>query len=126
MSVWILLVGLWLAFMCFLIGGFLNTMCGDRIAVFVLRAIDSPRFPEARMVAALIYQHPEQWTATSYSMEHPKVGRITGSSALSMEVQASFGNWEPSRIERRILFNAISWYRHDYMKVLLARALVSG
>jgi hypothetical protein len=115
---------LWLGFCAVLLGGFINALCGDSIAVVVLRFIDSPLYPEARHVAALIYQHPEQWQNSSYSLEHPKVGSITGSIALTIEVQGSFGKWEPGRIERRIIFNAVQWYRTAYMKHLLAKGLM--
>ena len=113
----------WLSLCLLLFGGVTCPLWFDRLAVFVLRFVDSPLYPEARMVAALIYQHPEQWKASSYSMEHPRVGRITGSSQQSVEIAGDFGKWEPSAIERRIIFNALHWFRTVYMKRLLVRAL---
>ena len=49
----------------------------DQVAVFALRLVDAPVFEEARMVAALLYQHPEQWNRRpAYGMEHPQVGKL--------------------------------------------------
>ena len=69
---------------------------GDRLLVMVLRLIDAPVYPEARMIAALIYQHPEQWKMGTYQMEHPSVGQIwAGHSANGVHIEGKFGRWDP-------------------------------
>lgn len=112
----------WIGF-CLAVAGFvIAAMNYDYIAVLVLRMINAPVFPEARMVAALMYQHPEQWKADSYGMEHSKVGRMR-LGYRSIEISGPFGSWEPNTIERRILWEAIKWYRAAYIKSLLVKAL---
>jgi hypothetical protein len=97
----------------------------DHVTLFVLRAVNAPVYQEARMVAALIYQHPEEWKASSYTMEHTKVGSLRSAiSAASIELHGPYGNWEPNAIERLIIWNAVQWYRHTYVKSLLRKEIV--
>jgi hypothetical protein len=98
----------------------------DRIAVAFLCLINAPVYEEARRIAALIYQHPEQWTMRSYTLTHPRVGEIWSglgcNSSLHIEGHG-FGRWDPNFIERRIINNAIAWYRRVYIKHLLTQVL---
>jgi hypothetical protein len=96
----------------------------DRVTLFVLRAVNAPVYEEARMIAALIYQHPEEWKARSYGMEHPKAGSMQGVfSASSIELDGPYGRWVPDAIERLIIWNAVRWYRHTYVKSLLRKEI---
>ncbi len=96
----------------------------DRIAVAFLRLVNAPVYEEARRIAALIYQHPEQWVMTNHTLRHPRVGEIwhglSCNSSLHVEGEG-FGRWDPNFIERRIIYNAIAWYRRFYIKHLLAQ-----
>ena len=95
----------------------------DVVVVFVLRAVNAPVYSEARMIAALLYQHPEQWKASTYSLEHPTLGTLRASTYVSsVELDGQFGHWQPTAIEKRIIWNAVSWYRRDYIKSLLRKA----
>lgn len=95
----------------------------ERVAVFVLRAINAPVYEEARMIAGLIYQHPEQWKVDSYGMEHPKVGRMRTAYSSGVELDGRYGNWEPNAIERHIIWKAVRWYRNTYIKSLLRKEI---
>jgi hypothetical protein len=56
----------------------------DRVLVFLLR--------QARMIAASIYQHPEQWKPSKYELAHEKIGAIwIGSRAFGLHVDGPFG-----------------------------------
>ena len=98
----------------------------DRIAVAFLCLVNAPVYEEARRIAALIYQHPEQWAMTSHTLRHPRVGEIWSglgcNSSLHVEGEG-FGRWDPNFIERRIIYNAIAWYRRVYIKHLLTQVL---
>jgi hypothetical protein len=116
---------LFMAAIFLIIGSILTVVFqGDRLLVMVLRLIDAPVYPEARMIAALIYRHPEQWKMGTYQMEHPSVGQIwVGHSASGVHVEGKFGRWDPNLIERRIIANAVAWYRSAYIKQLLSETL---
>jgi hypothetical protein len=105
---------------CFILAG----VNYDRVTLFVLRAVNAPVYEEARMIAALIYQHPEEWKASSYGMEHPKAGSMRSAyGASSIELDGPYGRWEPNAIERLIIWNAVYWYRHTYVKSLLRKEI---
>jgi hypothetical protein len=98
----------------------------DRIAVAFLCLVNAPIYEEARRLATLIYQHPEQWKMTSHTLTHAKVGEVWSGlgcdSSLHVEGEG-FGRWDPNFIERRIIYNAIAWYRRFYIKHLLTQVL---
>lgn len=96
----------------------------DRLAVLFLTLINAPGYEEARRLAFLLMAHPEQWTATTYTLSHPKVGDVRGMSAFSLGVSSKdYGEWNPTAIERRIIWNAVAWYRRVYIRSLLMRAM---
>jgi hypothetical protein len=98
----------------------------DHIAVFALRLVGAPVFEEARMVAALLYQHPEQWTVTSYGMEHPQVGKLHSVTHVAgLHITGPFGDWQPNFIERRIIWNAVHWHQRAHIKRLLRQSMPS-
>ena len=123
MSPVIFLVG-WLAF-CGLAAGIIAACINyDIVVVFVLRAINAPVYEEARMIAASLYQHPEQWKADTYCLEHPTLGLLRTSVWVgSVELSGPFGHWEPNRIEKRIIWDAVQWYRRGYIKSLLRKGI---
>ena len=96
----------------------------DRLAVLFLTLIDAPVYEEARRLAFLLIAHPEQWTSTTYNMSHPKVGEISGICVRSLRITGNgYGEWSPTAIERRIIWNAVARYRRVYIRNLLMRAL---
>lgn len=103
--------------------------CGvnfDRVAVFFLSALNLPVYLEARRVAALLYQHPEQWRIEPIvrNLFHPTVGAIEGINYPSnVHVVGPYGRWEPTRIEKRIIWNAVQWWQHAYIGSLLMKAM---
>lgn len=128
MSADMLFFVLWLSSLAAIPAIVLSIVHFDRIALVFLHAINAPVYEEARRIAALIYQHPEQWTMSQFSLTHPVIGEICcvlGACSIHFEGKG-FGRWESSRIERRIIYNAISWYRHDYIKHLVGRALTAA
>jgi hypothetical protein len=117
---------IWLMF-CGTIGGVILLVFHlDRLVVAFLCLINAPVYPEARRVATLVYQHPGQWKAYEHKLEHPKIGEIWCglgcNRSLHVEGKA-FGRWDPNYIERRIIYNAVSWYRRVYIKHLLTQVL---
>ena len=96
----------------------------DRLAVLFLTVINAPVYEEARRLAFLLIAHPEQWTATTYTLSHPKVGDISGICVRSLRISGNgYGEWRPTAIERRIIWNAVAWYRRVYIRNLLMRAM---
>jgi hypothetical protein len=109
---------------CISVAGFIAAAVNyDHVTLFVLRAVNAPVYEEARMIAGLIYQHPEQWKVDSYGMEHPKVGRMRTAYSSGIELDGRYGNWEPNAIERLIIWRAVRWYRHAYVKSLLRKEI---
>lgn len=99
----------------------------DRIFVMLMRRFDIQACPEAVAIALLIYQQPEQWTCGTHRMSHPKVGEIwTANEAYGLHVETEFGQWKPSKIERRIIRNAVDWRIKEYVKNRIAHALNAG
>jgi hypothetical protein len=95
----------------------------DIVAVFVLGALNAPCYREARRVAWLLHQHPEEWAATSYTLTHAKLGELRGLHPASLSLHgAGFGEWSPSPIEKRILWNAVLWYRREHLRRALDSA----
>lgn len=115
----------WLATCGALVGIVVAGINYDRVALTVLRAINAPVYEEARMIAALIYQHPEQWNESGgYRLKHPKVGTVKAAfSARSIELDGPYGQWEPNVIERLIIWDAVQWYRRAYIKSLLRKEI---
>lgn len=116
---------LWLGGCTLLFVAITGGLCFDRIAVFVLSAIDAPVYPEARALAGLIYRYPEQWTLTAVYLKHPTIGNVRdGPGPGFTHVEGSaFGTWEPTYIERRILFDAVRWWKRVYVRSLVHRAI---
>jgi hypothetical protein len=53
---------------------------------------NAPVCGQARMIAASIYQHPEQWKPSKYELAHEKIGAIwIGSRAFGLHVDGPFG-----------------------------------
>ena len=94
----------------------------DIVAVWLLSLINAPGYQEARRIAGLIYAHPEQWTIARHGvMEHASFGAIRYCHRPGiLEVDGKgFGEWEPSGIERRIIYNAARWHqRHEIRRAL--------
>jgi hypothetical protein len=92
----------------------------DIIMVFVLGALDAPFYGEARRIAWLLHRHPEQWAATSYTLSHAKLGELRGLSPATLSLHgAGFGEWTPTPVERRIVWNAVLWYRREQLRKTL-------
>ena len=115
----------WFASMALLFGCLVSGINYDIVAVFVLRCLNAPVYQEARLLAGAIYRHPEQWTMTAHHIEHAQIGAIryiTSSSILHVD-GPGFGHWEPTALERRIIFDACRWYRRVYIRSLVGAAL---
>jgi hypothetical protein len=100
----------------------------DKLAVWFLSTMNAPVYPEARRVAGLIYQHPEQWERGSlYRLKHPTMEIYSNDySPRSLYIQgAAFGTWEPTYIERRIIFDAVEWWKRVYIRSLVHKAITS-
>jgi hypothetical protein len=125
MSDVILFFVLWLGGCALLFGAITGSVWFDRIVVFVLSAINAPVYPEARALAGLIYHHPEQWTLTGLYLKHPTAGDVRDGPvpALVYVDGPAFGRWEPTFIERRILFDAIRWWKRVYIRSLVHKAI---
>ncbi len=96
----------------------------DRILVFLLRLTNAPVCGQARMIAASIYQHPEQWKPSKYELAHEKIGTIwIGSRSSGLHVDGPFGQWLPNLIERRIIHDAVAWHRNNAIQNLLRTAV---
>ena len=91
----------------------------DRIAAFVIDLGDLPLCITAQMIATEIRRHPEQWEASAYAIRHPVLGEIRTSYVSSVQIKGEFGEWTPSPIERRIIFNAIIWRQRQCIRGLL-------
>jgi hypothetical protein len=95
-----------------------------RIVVALVVRSDLPLFPLARSIAAMIYQHPDQWSATEYRLMHPKLGGIWTCNGVShLHVETEFGRWDPCWIERQIIFDATRWRARVYLANRIAQAL---
>jgi hypothetical protein len=113
----------WLGFMAVVFGALAVAWNFDRLVVLALDLTDIPVFAEARMVAALIYRHPEQWTIGSYAMKHPEIGELSSGHCASVRVEGSFGRWEPNLFERRIIWNAIMWRQRSQIRTLARKQI---
>ena len=91
----------------------------DRIAALAIDLGDLPVCITAQMVAAEIYRHPEQWEVSAYAIRHPVLGEIRTSYVSGVQIKGEFGEWTPSPIERRIIFNAIIWRQRQCIRSLL-------
>ena len=117
----------WAACCAGIVGVIAACMNHDRLAVLFLTLINAPVYEEARRIAFLLMAHPEQWTATTYRLSHPRVGEISGSSVNTVSVTGKdYGEWNPTAIERRIIWNAVAWYRRVYIRSLLMRTMTAG
>ena len=117
---------IWWAAVCAIVAiVILAGMNYDRIAVFVLSALNAPVYEEARRIAASIYNSPQQWQADLYGLKHERLGSIHLSSvACSLYLSGdAYGTWEPTAIERRLIWNAARWWQREYVKGLLRKEL---
>lgn len=112
------------------VGGFIVAVVnGDRLVVIACCLLRLPVFVEARMIAALIHQRPEEWSSGRRSLHHASVGSITVSVApLHVDVSTALGNWRPNAFERRIIWDAAQWRLRTYVRqrvgAELSRALL--
>jgi hypothetical protein len=116
---------IWLASCAVVFGAVVCAVNYDIVAVFFLRLVNAPVYLEARRIAGLIYQHPEQWTVSAYTFKHPAIGQISHASLpeiLDLDGEG-FGHWKPTAIERRIIADAARWYRRVYIRSLVGAAL---
>jgi hypothetical protein len=105
----------WLGVTYAVIGGLILAGVNyDRLTVTALSAINAPLYEDARRVAGMIYARPDEWKLDKYGhLNNPTFGTIRNTDrvyAISVESTA-FGDWTPSRIERRILANAARWHQ---------------
>ena len=117
----------WLSCSALLFGIVAGGVNFDKLVVFFLSAIDAPVYPEARALAGLIYRYPEQWTLTAVYLKHPTIGNVRdgpGPSFTHVE-GPTFGTWEPTYIERRILFDAVRWWKRVYVRSLVHKAITT-
>lgn len=93
----------------------------DRVIVFILRTFGIRRFFQTAMqIAALIETEPEKWRFERYHATHQAIGRINWLTDLKIETQQ--GTWEPGRIERRIIRNALDRTVAAQVRERVARA----
>jgi hypothetical protein len=111
LGLWFLL---WMGGWCLLV---VTAICFDRVAVFVLGAINAPFYEDARRVAGMIYAHPDQWSIGHDTLKHATlmIRWTTTASILRIEGGA-FGEWHPSWVERRILYNACRWHQRNAIR----------
>ena len=113
----LIFMALWMLACGVVFGSIVAMMNYDIVAVFLLRALNAPFYPEARRIAWLLYQRPDEWTATTYTLSHPRLGELRGMHPSSLSLHgAGFGEWAPSPIERRILWNAVLWHRRERVR----------
>ena len=110
------------------VGGVMATVFNfDQILVFLLRSVNAPVYQEARRIAALIYQHPEQWAMTSHTMRHPRIGEIWFRTWLQQQLACRGQRLRPlgSKLHRAAdhLQRGRLSYRRDYIKHLLTQVL---
>jgi hypothetical protein len=114
----------WVA-LCGSMAGIIATVVNyDRIAVFLLRAVNAPVCEDARRIAGSIYQHPDQWSLThgGHALAHAKIGEVyygDRPSLLHIDNPA-FGKWEPNAIERRIISDAVRWHHRGLVHKALS------
>ena len=98
----------------------------DRIAAFVIDVTDAPICLTAQMVAALIHQSPAEWENDEhrpYAIRHGDI-EVHGSCVRAVEVRGpQFGAYEPNAIERRIIWNAVTWRQRRHIQGLAHKAL---
>jgi hypothetical protein len=113
----LIFMALWLLVCGAVFGSIIARVNYDIVAVFLLRALNAPFYQEARRIAWLLYQRPDEWAATSYSLTHAKLGELRGLHPSSLSLHgAGFGDWSPSAIERRIIWNAVLWHRRERVR----------
>lgn len=99
----------------------------ERIVLVLLCLFNVKVFPEARAVALLLYQHPEQWTSDDFRMSHATVGSIwIANEAYGLKVETPFGSWKPCALERRIIRDAVDWRLKEYVRAHLSHTLNGG
>lgn len=124
MVIWFICVGL------FMVISFLGPVY-DHIVVFILRATNCPCYPTAVAIARLIGERPSEWTHDKYRMRHPRIGSIwIANKAYGLHIETEFGDWTPSKIERRIIREAVDWRIREYVRNRVAleiqRHMLSG
>jgi hypothetical protein len=112
--IFLCVTGIW----AFAMGLMLAAFHYDKIIVWLLDWTDLPLFPHARLIAASIYRHPEQWESTDYGLAHKELGRMSSSGLAS-----PFGKWEPNKIEKRIIENAIVWQQRKHIETALIKRI---
>jgi hypothetical protein len=103
----------------------------DRVAVFILRVTNCDCYPLAIAIARLICERPSEWTHDRYHMRHPRIGAIwIANKAYGLHIETEVGDWTPSKIERRIIREAVDWRIRDYVRnriaVEMQRHMLSG
>jgi hypothetical protein len=117
----------WLVVWLTICGGMLIAFNFDRVAVFILDLLGVQVYGTASMIAAMLRQSPQEWTVKApYTLTHPALGEIRGSGPKSLSVTGPFGEWEPDFIERRIIWDAMVWYRSEYIRSLVLRRILNG
>jgi hypothetical protein len=93
----------------------------DHIVVFFLRVTNCQCYPLAISIARLICEHPAEWTYDEYHMRHPRIGTIwIANKAYGLHIKTDFGDWTPSKIERRIIREAVDWRIREYVRNRIA------
>jgi hypothetical protein len=114
---------IWLSFVAGVWGLFFVIMNFDRVAVFLLSEIDAPFYGTARTVAAMLRERPNEWTPYgSYTLKHPLLD-VSASCVRGVSVSGPFGEWKPDFIERRLIWDAMVWYRREYIRSLVRRQI---
>jgi hypothetical protein len=95
-----------------------------RLMIVFLGAVECPCYRDARAIAGLIYDHPEQWAGDDYNLRHSKLGAIwTANGVEYIKLKTPFGDHRFSAIERQIIWDAVRWRIKDYAHNRLMLAL---
>ncbi len=107
-----------------IIGLLVTAMNYDRPVSWLIYLCHVPVFPEARAIAWLIYDLPDEWNGDGYRLSHPTVGSIwIANAAYGLKLETPFGHWTPNAIERRIIRDAVDWRLREYIRGRLGQAL---
>jgi len=103
---------------------FLMAVFSDRIVVFLMRWLNLPLFPTAVGIAISIMEHPEEWSSNKHELCHCDIGSIwIANDAYGIRVETAFGTWNPNRIERRIIREAVDWRIGGYIRNRIAHSI---
>lgn len=115
MSIWRLLE-LYLMFLDVMALIIIATGHYDRIAVCGMKRFCLYLYPTAVSIAMLIIERPSEWSFDAYHMSHPRIGAIwIANGADGLKVKTELGDWVPSKIERRIIREAVDWRIYQYV-----------